>query len=47
LEKEILENFICLREMKILPRIVLNAVKILNGIRTIFAGLADHLIEEN
>jgi len=47
LEKGILENFIYLREMKIVPKIVLNAAKILNGIKTMFAGLADHLIEEN
>jgi hypothetical protein len=47
LGKGILENSIFLKEMKILPKIVLNVAKISNGIRTMFAGLVDRLKEGN
>jgi hypothetical protein len=46
LDKETPENYIFLKEMKILKKIVLNVEEILNGTKIIFVGLVDLLIEE-
>jgi hypothetical protein len=46
LDKEIPENYIFHKEMRIQKRIAHSVVKILNGIRIMCAGLVDHSIEE-
>jgi hypothetical protein len=45
LGKEILEDYIFHKEMKIQKRIAPNVGKTLSGIKIMFVGLADHLTE--
>jgi hypothetical protein len=46
LGKEILRNYIFHKETRILLNNVLNAIKTLNGTKTMFVGLVDLLIDE-